>query len=383
MRTGRPQLTVGTWGDISTLRMPNGSWRARARYRDYDGTTTQIARFRPTKTEAISALKLAITERQDPTASAVTGHMRVKLLIDVYLEDVAARASLAPTSRERYAKLAVDLIKPGMGDLQVREITVPAINRFLAAIARKHGYGTAKMTRSVLSGMVQLAIDHGALRDNPVRQARRLEAPRRRAPRALSLAEHAELLDRVAADRKARELDLVDLIEFLSATGTRIGEASAVRQRYLDLDAGAVEITATTTDGGIQEWTKTDAGWRVLALPPHVVETLRRRIADTAINTDEVLFPSPLGKVRNRSNTTGELRRLFDRIGFDWVTSHTFRKTVATRLDEAGISARQIADQLGHRNPSMTTDVYMGRKTTVAAAATILGRPTTQGPESP
>jgi integrase len=114
-----------------------------------------------------------------------------------------------------------------------------------------------------------------------------------------------------------------------------------------------------------------------------VVANLRRRIADPAINTKEVLFPSPLGKVRNRSGTTGELRRLFDRIGFDWVTSHTFRKTVATRLDEAGISARQVADQLGHRNPSMTTDVYMGRKTTGAAAATILGRPTTHEPESP
>jgi integrase len=382
MRTGRPPLTVGTWGSISTMRMPNGQWRARGRYRDYDGTVTQIARFRPTKTEAVSALKLAITQRQDPTASAVTGHMRVKALIEVYLEDVAARPSLAPSSRERYAKLAVDLIRPGIGDLQVREITVPAINRFLAAIARKHGYGTAKMARSVLSGMVQLAIDHGALRDNPVRQARRLEAPRRRSPRALSVLEHAELLDRVAADPKAHEMDLVDLIEFLSATGARIGEASAVGQRHLDLDAGVVEIAATTTDGCIQEWTKTDAGWRVLALPPHVVATLRRRIADPAIHTDEVLFPSPLGRVRNRSNTTGELRRLFDRVGFDWVTSHTFRKTVATRLDEAGISARQVADQLGHRNPSMTTDVYMGRKTTVAAAATILGRPSPHGHDS-
>jgi integrase len=30
-----------------------------------------------------------------------------------------------------------------------------------------------------------------------------------------------------------------------------------------------------------------------------------------------------------------------NRAGFDWVTSHVFRKTVATRLDEAGLSARQ------------------------------------------
>jgi hypothetical protein len=35
------------------------------------------------------------------------------------------------------------------------------------------------------------------------RQARRLEATHRPSPRALSVAEHAMLLDKVAADRKA------------------------------------------------------------------------------------------------------------------------------------------------------------------------------------
>ena len=41
---------------------------------------------------------------------------------------------------------------------------------------------------------------------------------------------------------------------------------------------------------------------------------------------------------------------------------HNFRKTTATHLDQAGLSARVIADQLGHARPSMTQDVYMGRK---------------------
>jgi len=41
---------------------------------------------------------------------------------------------------------------------------------------------------------------------------------------------------------------------------------------------------------------------------------------------------------------------------------HTYRKTVATRLDQQGLSARTIADQLGHARISMTQDVYMGRR---------------------
>ena len=55
-----------------------------------------------------------------------------------------------------------------------------------------------------------------------------------------------------------------------------------------------------------------------------------------------------------------------------------FRKTAATLLDEAGISARKIADQLGHSQVSVTQDVYMGRKIASEDAAKVLeiiGRP--------
>ncbi|HEV7450172.1 MAG TPA: site-specific integrase, partial [Pseudonocardiaceae bacterium] len=50
----------------------------------------------------------------------------------------------------------------------------------------------------------------------------------------------------------------------------------------------------------------------------------------------------------------------------------------ATLLDEAGISARKIADQLGHAQVSVTQDFYMGRKIASEDAARVLeiiGRP--------
>ena len=55
-----------------------------------------------------------------------------------------------------------------------------------------------------------------------------------------------------------------------------------------------------------------------------------------------------------------------------WITSHTFRKTAATILDEAALSARLVADQLGHSRPSMTQDVYMGRRAVDSQAAVAL-----------
>jgi hypothetical protein len=56
------------------------------------------------------------------------------------------------------------------------------------------------------------------------------------------------------------------------------------------------------------------------------------------------------------------------------VTSHAFRKTAATELDRAGLSARQIADQLGHSKVSMAQDRYLGRGAVGEEAAAALDR---------
>jgi integrase len=57
---------------------------------------------------------------------------------------------------------------------------------------------------------------------------------------------------------------------------------------------------------------------------------------------------------------------------FEWVVPHTYRKTVATMLDDGGLSARVVADQLGHARISMTQDVYMGRQAVHPSAAATL-----------
>jgi integrase len=59
-------------------------------------------------------------------------------------------------------------------------------------------------------------------------------------------------------------------------------------------------------------------------------------------------------------------------MGMPGVTSHVFRKTVATLMDEAGLSARSTADQLGHAKPSVTQDVYYGRRGRATGAAQVL-----------
>jgi len=260
----------------------------------------------------------------------------------------------------------------------------------------------------------------GAIATNPVRDSNAKISSDKRAPRALSPAETARLVELFRASDRAAAIDLPDLVDWMLATGCRIGEALALRyatngdgRLILDLDARTWEANATVVriprvGLSVQPRPKTTAGWRLVALPDFAVRILEDRRGRYRQRSDaEVVFPPPLsGVLRDPSNVSGDLRQLLDSFECEacagtghqldedgsfrtdvarrrirceegpwaWVTSHTFRKTVATRLDEAGLTPRQVADQLGHANPSMTLDVYFGRQVVSAEAARVLDR---------
>lgn len=118
----------------------------------------------------------------------------------------------------------------------------------------------------------------------------------------------------------------------------------------------------------VQETTKTEAGRRVVHLPVWLVERLTQR----EHSDSGMVFPSPRGKVRDQANTSQHMRTILDGAGLGWATSHTFRRTAATLMDQAGMSARAIATALGHTNPSMTMNVYMARDLGDDRAAAVL-----------
>jgi integrase len=69
----------------------------------------------------------------------------------------------------------------------------------------------------------------------------------------------------------------------------------------------------------------------------------------------------------DQSNSAKALASIFDGSGFSSAIPHTFRRTVATLLDQAGVPIARIADQLGHADPAMTASVYLGRDRTATS----------------
>ncbi len=291
------------------------------------------------------------------------------------MDDLVEQGLRSPGTVDTYRRQLVNHVLPSLGEMRLGEITTPSVDRVLNGIRRKVSGASAKSCRSVISGVMSNAVRHGAITINPVREALPIDARPVKAPRALSPHQRAELLTRLSDDPRSHRRDLPDLVFFMLATGTRIGEALAVVWSEVDLDAGTVEISSTMIrvkgEGLLRKQTKTRSGERTLVLPWSAVAVLRRRFMSGA-RLDQPVFPDTRGGFRDPTNVRRELREARGVGDLSWVTSHTFRKTAATILDEAALSARLIADQLGHARPSMTQDVYLARRAAGDAAARAL-----------
>ncbi|TDD48995.1 site-specific integrase [Saccharopolyspora elongata] len=225
--------------------------------------------------------------------------------------------------------------------------------------------------------------------------------------------------------------DLPDLVRFLLGTGCRIGEAVAVRWKDVNLTDKPVVVDGTEIPpcsvwingnivnvkgkGLVRHGGKTENAVRMVALPEFVVTMLtvrwlivwsaaqaeRLRVdprgtldqadrqehpaggaegtvqvergqAFMANRLEESVFPSRTLGWRNPNNVRRGWRVIREVIGLEWVTPHVFRRTAATLLDDAKLTARQIADVLGHSRPSTTQDHYLGRGSVNPAAAAAL-----------
>lgn len=372
-------------------------WRARAYYRGWDGVLRDVTRVvrndSGAKARAVKACEDAVAERlRVGSGATASGSQQLVGLRDksgdvvkpgagdAWLVLIARSDSgKAPKTVADYGaawKRYVAVDGSSLRGLTLAQANEPArVRAFLQAVADEHGTAAAKMAKSVLSGIFNQAVTDGALSTNSTRQVRPVKAQRERegtgtgrrnedrdTTRALTREERDRLLaygdERAAIEglnpRTARKrATAADLLAFMAGTGVRITEARALRWKHVDPEAGTVDIHGTKSKGAR----------RRLNLPPWLAERLQvRREAGEGVG---YVFPAPSSADPERqweqSNCAGEVAAVLKGAGLSWATPHTLRRTVATRLHEAGVPIAKIADQLGHADPAMTASVYLGR----------------------
>ena len=373
----RPPLPVGTTGQIRVYRLAQG-YCARTLVRDVDGRVRAIERRRRSAAAARAALAAAVRDRHElGSDEEVSPDMRLSRLVSIWWSSVES-SDRSPTTLRLYRDRIDRQVLPALGELTLREVTTGRLDAFLRRVMEVHGSGTAKATRSVLSGIFGLAVRQDALARNPVRDVSPIQTTGlRRAPRALTIIEVRQLRAMLSYDDQAQHRDVPDLVAAMLATGLRIGECCAICWCDVDLDAGAVAVRGSVVrvrGAGltIRRSASSKLTERILLLPGWATEMFRRRANRSAGPAPvDPVFPAAQGGLRDPSNTQADMRDAFRKAGFD-ITSHVFRKTVATLMDDAGLSPRAGADQLGHSRPSMTADRYWGRRALSTHAASVL-----------
>jgi integrase len=314
---GRPPLPVGTYGRIKTYELGPNSFRARTRYRDYDGITRPVERVGRSKTAAENNLKAALRDRGRAMLDGeITEDTKVSVVAELWLRDLDD-SDRAIRTKITYHENWERHVKPAVGDLRVRDMRVSRVDRIVRDLREHSGQGTSIHAKVVLSGILGLAVRHDALDSNPVREL----TPSRRSKddKKVKVNLTEENLDglrtHLRASKDAAKYDLVDLVDVLSGLGCRIGELLALDWTKVDEKAGtlAIEGTVIRIPGKgliVQKHTKSAAGMRTITVPVWVMEILLRRY-ETA--DGEWLFPSTTGTLRDAENTRSRLRGVLRR----------------------------------------------------------------------
>lgn len=382
----------------STRRLQPGEWRS---IRVYDPTPKRSSYL--AVTQFCDPLRCTVSQRSatgvskpkarralEDKLAAEAGHAteidtRTPLRVlggEMLAEKRAAVAAgqMSPGTLRNYESHWRLYIEPVLADVPLEWATPRRCDQFLKTLRRGKSYAVVKGVRSVLSEMLAVAVRADALARNPVEQVADVPGAAAKPARALEPAEAVDLWEKLTVlartvpekarnNRRYRQTvidpDLPDLVLWMLGTSERIGQACAPHWQWLDLQAATAQLGPNVIrvkgEGLRLNWGTTKSRDRVLDLPEPVVAMLLLRQQRETYRPLGPVFPDAFGGLRDPSNTSGELRRALDMAGYEWITSHVFRKTVATVLDDAGLSARHVADQLGHARPSMTQDRYMKR----------------------
>jgi integrase len=346
-------------------------WKARVYVRGHDGIRQEIVRLGRTRREAEASLEAAVAAVLRGADARITRTMPLLEAGECWLEQIARPDSgLSARTIADYSwtwRKYVDSATSSLRGLTLEQANDPQrLRGFLQQVAEAHGSASAKKAKSV-HGVIGYAVDNGALPRDATRQVRTVmstaaKSTARDHTRAMTRSErdhiiHATLVaarepglnPRTRRKRRAT----ADLIAFLAGTGARIDEARRVRWQDVNLELGRVYLRGT----------KSETSDRWLNFPDWLVERLAARAADGG--TEGYVFAAPAQRDPERawdqSNSAGAVRDALDACGLTWAVPHTFRRTVATLLDQANLPIARIADQLGHSDVSMTARVYLGR----------------------
>jgi integrase len=270
-------------------------------------------------------------------------------------EFMATKVDLNPKTLASYRSLLENRIIPGLGSMPLGRIRQLDVRKWLATMTTE-GLSASRRRQALglLGQIMRAAVADGLIVASPCVG---VEAPSLPQPQPDYLT--TDEVERLLA-ATAPPWDL--LVMILVYGGLRWGEAVALRRSSCNLLRSRLLITESLSEvNGVLHFgpTKTHQR-RSVSLPSFVCERLREHLASAVdASDDSLVFTSERGAPVRYSNFRNRVWLPATRAaGLEGIGTHIGRHTSATLLLEAGADVKDVQSHLGHRDATMTLNVY-------------------------
>jgi integrase len=362
-------------------RRSDGRWEARIWVRGRGGIWERRSYYGRTRDDVDRQLHAALVERADGTVPAATGKLTVGAFVATWLANKEVK--VRPRTWISYRQLCRDHIVPVLGGIRLNKLGPDDVERLYASMLKKGSSPkTVRNAGGVLHSVLETAVKYRYLRANV---AAVVELPRHSRPTINTLDERQVRTLVEAAD--AAGDPHATLWALALGTGARQGELLGLLWPDLDDRRGLLHIERSLIyvagEGDHTAETKTKSSNRTIHIAPALVDRLlayRAASAQSALregrsyNLTGPIFQRPDGRPLSQNIVVKKWHAALFRAGLPAVRFHDARHSVATILLQRGMSARAVADQLGHSNITTTLNVYAhSTPTQHEQAAAILG----------
>lgn len=308
-------------------------------------------RYARTKAEARAALD-ELRSGQTMTGTTTVGD---------YLERWASDArNIRPTTRSGYLAAIAKHIDPTVGHIRLVDLTALDVERMLSILDGSMSPKTLRNTHAVLRRGLGQAVRAGLLNRN-VASREFVDAPKvdDAEPRILTPDEERRLISAAKGDR------MEALIVTALGTGLRLGELLGLAWEDIEPSRLRVRKELVYRDGRYhREEPKTPRSRRTVPLAPHVAEAIaahrERLIAAGFVPTSTgPVFVNTTGGALSGSWVTHHFYDLLAEAGVPRLPFKNLRSTFSSRLFDAGVPDRTIADLMGHTRTRTTQKHYI------------------------
>ena len=261
-----------------------------------------------------------------------------------------------PSTIKHYTEILAQHVKPVFGSRPVGEITRADVKEFLQKKVAGLAPSTVKHFKSVISGVLGVAMDEGALQSNPAKQLGKWTRERNIEEDVdpLTREELRRLLDAIRIHYPAH----YDFALTLARTGMRLGEVKALQWGDIDFVNRCIRVERSFSMRQIGK-PKSGKGRRCDMSRQLALALQERLQIEAPAKLTEWVFANGAGSPVD----VDKFRRLvfkpaLVKAGLRDVRIHDLRHTFASLLIEQGESLPYIRDQLGHHSIKITVDIY-------------------------